>query len=463
MSQSNSGITQRSSFCHPERSEGSGHWRFFGFQPQNDNDWKKTCAYCKIAILIIYFLIVLGCFKFFLSSATEAFFMSIPILAVLGAGIFKDNLTQISKKEIVAGGVNILVLFVVTVAMFQHLAKLMFGRIVWSEVFLAGYFLISVGILVILLKSFVGFAAGLISQNVKNIFIKKSVYWIIVGLFWILIIFPFLLETFALHRPKIGDQINPQSELGLAYENVYFKTKDNILLHGWFIPVQSNKAVIVGHGLGANKSNFISVAQFWHNLGFNVLIFDFRGHGQSQGHTISLGYKERYDIEAGLDYLSMRKDIDPQKIIGYGVSFGGAAMIQAAAEDLRLKAIIIDSSFANVDGLALQTVERIGFLPSVFVKMIARIGLSMASLECDFDLLKFSTERAIAQVKQPVLLVHGKRDTLISWKETEKLYATAHQPKFLHFFETQGHYTTMSEPGYKMIIQNFLLNNFSAS
>lgn len=130
--------------------------------------------------------------------------------------------------------------------------------------------------------------------------------------------------------------------------------------------------------------------------------------------------------------------------------------IFAAAEDSRLKAIIIDSSYANVDGLALQTVERIGFLPPIFVKMIARIGLSMASFECGFDLRKFSTERAMAQVKQPVLLLHGKKDTLILWKETEKLFAAANQPKFLHFFETQGHYTTISDPDYKFFIMDFL-------
>ncbi len=410
----------------------------------------------KIIIFMILTLGVFGGFRFFLSSGTEAFFMSIPILAVLGVAIFTFKLKSISKKEIYAGAINILVLLGVTVWMFYHLEKMMFGRIIWREVVLAGYFLIAVGIFILLLKAIALFIAKFLTRQIRNVFLQKSLHWMLVSLFWILIIFPFLLETFAIHRPKIGDRINPYNELGLDYENTYFKTKDDILLHGWFIPAQSDKTVIVGHGLGANKSNFISVADFWHSLGFNVLIFDFRGHGKSQGHTISLGYQERQDIEAGLDYLSTRKDIDQQKIIGYGVSFGGAAMIQAAAEDLRLKAIIIDSSYANVDSMALQTVERVGFIPPFFVKMIAHIGLAMASFENGFDLRKFSTERAMAKVKQPVLLMHGKKDTLISWKETEKLFAVANQPKFLHFFETQGHYTTIGDPDYKFFIIDFL-------
>lgn len=410
----------------------------------------------KIVIFTILTLIVWAGFRLSLSSGAEVFFMSIPIVALMAGGIFGFDFKKISPMKMIVGVFNVLVLLGLVVLMFFHLEKLMFGRILWREVFLAGYFLLSIGILIFLSKAAVCFLAGLSSRKIKNRLLQKSFYWAIVGLFWIFMVFPFLLETFTLHRPKIGDRINPRSALGLSYENVALKTKDRVVLDGWFIPAQSDKAVVVGHGLGANKSNFLSIAEFWHDLGFNVLIFDFRGHGKSQGHTISLGYRERLDIEAGLDYLSARQDINQQKIIGYGVSFGGAALIQAAAEDARLKAIIIDSSYANIDSLALQTVEKTGFVPPVFVKIIARIGLSMASFECGFDIRKFSTERALAEVKQPVLLMHGKKDTLIPWVETEKLFATAHQPKFLHFFETQGHYATMSDAAYRTVVEDFL-------
>lgn len=410
----------------------------------------------KIVIFAILALIVGAGFRLFLSSGAEVFFMSIPIIALTAGGIFGFDFKKISFAKMMVGVLNVLVLLGVVVAMFFHLEKLIFGRILCWEVFLAVYFLLSIVIFILALKTLVYFFADFISCKIKNFILKKTLYGIIVGLFWIFLLLPFLLETFALHRPKIGDRINPQSELGLAYENVYFKTKDNILLHGWFIPAPSRQAVIIGHGLGANKSNFISVAQFWHNLGFNVLIFDFRGHGQSQGHTISLGYNERHDIKSGVDYLSRRKEIDPRKIIGYGVSFGGAAMVQAVAQDSRLKAIIIDSAYANLDSLALQTVERLGFLPPVFVKTIARIGLSLASFESGFDLRQFSTERAMAQVKQPVLLMHGKKDALISWRETEKLFAVAKEPKFLYLFESHGHYATMNDPGYRTVVEKFL-------
>lgn len=412
----------------------------------------------RIMIFLIATVSVLTVFNVFLSSGAESFFMSVPIWAILGFVILKYPSFTVSRKVSVGIISNVLLLSVIAVGMFLYLEKLIFGKVIWGEVFLAVYFLISVGIVIVLAKFLARLAVRLLSQKVKIQYVQKGIYWTGISLFWIFIILPFMLETFALHRPKIGDRLNPTTALGLSYENTYFKTKDDVLLHGWFIPAQSDKAVIIGHGLGANKSNFLIVADFWHSLGFNVLIFDFRGHGQSQGHTISLGYKERLDIQAGLDYLSRRQDVNLGRIIGYGVSFGGAAMIQAAAEDLRLQAIIIDSAYASVDSMALQTVERIGFVPPFLVKIIANIGLSMASLECGFDLQAFSPERAMAKIKQPVLFLHGKKDTLISWKESEKLFASAHEPKFLHYFETEGHYTTMNDPNYKMIVSNFLEN-----
>ncbi|MCB9757346.1 MAG: alpha/beta fold hydrolase [Candidatus Omnitrophica bacterium] len=417
----------------------------------------------SLLIFLCGALIVTAGFSFILSSGSEVFFMSVPIWAVLGIIIFRVKLTAISKKDMIVGIVNIVVLFFVTIVMFHHFAKMMFGQVIWREVILAAYFLLAVGILITGGKKMVALVASLLTSKVKNEFLVKSVRWFCLGLFWIFIILPFFLETFALHRLKIGDRINPHSELMLSYENVNFRTKDHLLLNGWFVPAHSDKTVIIGHGAGANKSNFLGVVDFWHSLNFNVLIFDFRGHGQSQGHTISLGYRERWDIEAGLDYLINRADVNSRKIIGYGVSFGGGAMIHAAAEDARLQTIIIDSAYANMNSMALQTVEKVGFIPPVFVRTIAAIGLSMASLESGFDIRRYSPQWAMAQVKQPVLLLHGKNDTMIPWQESEKLFAAANEPKAIHLFETQGHYTTMDDSSYRPVVEKFLGTVFKES
>lgn len=417
----------------------------------------------SILIFLCGALIVTAGFSFILSSGAEAFFMSVPIWTVLGAVIFKDKLTNVPKKNIIGVGVALIVLFGVTVGMFYHFAKLMAGQVIWTEIFLAWYFLLAMGIVIISGKAVVLFGVGLGTRQIKNVYLRTCVRGMVLGCFWVFIVFPFTLETVALHRLKIGDQLNPRSTLMLRYENVYFRTKDNILLHGWFVPAHSDQTVIIGHGAGANKSNFLGVVDFWHKLNFNVLIFDFRGHGQSQGHTISLGYRERWDIEAGLDYLVKRADINPRKIIGYGVSFGGAAMIHAAAEDARLQAIIIDSAYADMDSMALQTVEKVGFIPSFFVKTIADIGLSMASLEIGFNIRRYSPQWAMAQVQQPVLLFHGKQDTMIPWQESQKLFAAANEPKYLRVLETQGHYTTMDDSSYRPVVEKFLGTVFKES
>ncbi len=114
-------------------------------------------------------------FKFFLSSVAEAFFMSVPVLAILGAGIFKFRLNEIPKKQIVIGVINILVLLGVTVAMFYHLEKMMFGKIIWREVFLAGYFLLAVGTFILSLKALARFIAKLLTRQIKNIFLQSII------------------------------------------------------------------------------------------------------------------------------------------------------------------------------------------------------------------------------------------------------------------------------------------------
>lgn len=119
-------------------------------------------------------------------------------------------------------------------------------------------------------------------------------------------------------------------------------------------------------------------------------------------------------------------------------------------------AMIIDSAYANMDSMALQTVEKVGFIPSFFVKTIADIGLSMASLEIGFDIRRYSPQWAMAQVQQPVLLFHGKQDTMIPWQESQKLFAAANEPKYLRVLENQEHYTTMEDSSYGSVPINFL-------
>ena len=283
--------------------------------------------------------------------------------------------------------------------------------------------------------------------------IQKVIYYVILFVLAI----PFFLAVTSIHRVKIGDGNTPKTAWGYAYEDVALKTSDGLHIKGWFVPAGSDKAVIIAHGLSANKSNFLGTVEMWHELGYNALIFDFRGHGMSEGHTVTFGYEERRDVIAAAKYLLKDKKFISEKIIGYGVSFGGAAMIQAAKEMPIFHKLIIDSSFANLGDMADMIVDGQVVVPSFCRKLFKEIGLFFVRLDLGFDIREKSPENAIGDLAGiPILLIHGKGDPMISWHQTERLYERAKNPKQVVFLETQGHFGTPNDPSYIDIIRAFI-------
>jgi hypothetical protein len=99
---------------------------------------------------------------------------------------------------------------------------------------------------------------------------------------------PYLFTSLNSHRYKLGNAVTPRSAFGLPFRDVAFRTADGVPLRGWLIPAQSaDRAVIVCHGLGANKGMFLGVAPFLQRAGKTLLMFDYRGHGDSRGHTVN--------------------------------------------------------------------------------------------------------------------------------------------------------------------------------
>jgi hypothetical protein len=141
--------------------------------------------------------------------------------------------------------------------------------------------------------------------------------------FVVLVVFPALLGFIQVHPQKIEPLLTPESA-ELEYEKVSLFS-DGLELRGWFLPNSSNSnaAVLLTHGLNANKQNFLYPAKLLHDMGYPVLIFDLRSHGESDGHTFTFGVKEKADIKSGYDWL--RAKFPDRKLFGVGYSAGGAA------------------------------------------------------------------------------------------------------------------------------------------
>ncbi|MBF0122167.1 MAG: alpha/beta hydrolase [Candidatus Omnitrophica bacterium] len=341
----------------------------------------------------------------------------------------------------------------------SRLSDMLGGRWTWGEVIyyawlLSAFFSVLQIFKIVLdgvLKKFIRWPTHEVSRRI----IQKVIYYVILFVSAI----PFFLAMTSIHRVKIGDGHTPKTAWGFEYEDVSLKTSDGLHIKGWFVPAASDKAVIIAHGLSANKSNFLGTVEMWHELGLNVLIFDFRGHGMSEGHTVTFGYEERRDIMAAAEYLLKEKKFTSDKIIGYGVSFGGAAMIQAAKEMPIFHKLIIDSSFANLGDMADMIVDGEVIIPSFCRKAFKEIGLFFVRLDLGFDIREKSPENAIGGIAgTPILLIHGKGDPMINWRQTERLFERAKDPKQVVFLETQGHFGTPNDPAYRDIIRTFIEN-----
>ena len=129
--------------------------------------------------------------------------------------------------------------------------------------------------------------------------------------------------------------IVPPAHLGVAYEEVSFKTSDELKLHGWFVPSRNGAAVIALPGRKGPPAHTRMLARH----GYGVLLFDRRGEGRSDGDPTSWEWGGEQDLKAAIAFLKRRADVDPNRIGGLGLSVGGELMIQTAAETDALKAV----------------------------------------------------------------------------------------------------------------------------
>ena len=134
-------------------------------------------------------------------------------------------------------------------------------------------------------------------------------------------------------------------ELGIPYEGVVFHTSDGLALRGWWMGREDAARTIVtlaGHN-GA-KHHTVGIASALWARGANVLLFDNRARGESEGEMTSLGYFERLDAEAAVEYALSRSAV-PLGLFGF--SMGGAVALMTAARDERAGAVVADSAFAS--------------------------------------------------------------------------------------------------------------------
>ncbi len=204
------------------------------------------------------------------------------------------------------------------------------------------------------------------------------------------------------------------SAAGLAFDEVTLYTDDGVQLQAWWVPCEGAEyTVLFCHGNAGTLAGRVPTAKIWHDLGCNILLFDYRGYGNSTGKPTEQGTYR--DAMAAWRFLTDKKQISPDAIILHGRSLGGAVAARTAAQG-QPKALIVESSFTSIENIAR---ELYPFLP---VKLILRF--------------KYDTQQYIARTTCPLLVIHSPEDDLIRYRHGETLFREAREPK--RFLEIHG-------------------------
>jgi len=150
------------------------------------------------------------------------------------------------------------------------------------------------------------------------------------------------------HPVRITDALHPRDFL-MRSDDINFQSTDGLSLQGWLIHGDREAPVIIlAHDLGESKSVFLDSTIPLQRAGYNVFLFDFRGHGASGGDGSTLGSSERYDVLGAVDFLRTRRDLSSDRIGIWGVGMGAYAAVLGARERKEVVALALDSLYPDV-------------------------------------------------------------------------------------------------------------------
>lgn len=222
-----------------------------------------------------------------------------------------------------------------------------------------------------------------------------------------------------------------------GYEDLYMNSRDGLKLHNYLIKnPNSNKWVITVHGYTSQGKLTASYAKNFFDMGYNVIIPDLRGHGNSEGDYIGMGWDERLDIIDLVNYII--KENPKAEIVLYGISMGAATVMNASGEEVpsNVKAVIADCGYTSVwDEFSYQLNELFG-LPPFPMMYIANI---ITRIRAGYWLTEDSPIDQVAKSETPTLFIQGDKDTFVPAFMVDELYNASSSEKEKLVVEGAGH------------------------
>ena len=225
---------------------------------------------------------------------------------------------------------------------------------------------------------------------------------------------------------RVPVECNP-ADFGLEYVDISFVSRDGLTLRGWWLETgDDNPVIVVVHGSEGNRAHpaerMLGIARDLVSYGYNVLMFDMRGHGESEGKHISAGYYERNDLLGALDYI--RQHGIESKIGVLGFSMGAATSLMATAESGEIDAVVADCAYADIVSIIESEFSNRSNLPKFFIPIILFIAKNIY----DVDFTAIKPEEAVREISVPVFIIHGEQDDMVPVQHAYRLKEASQNP-----------------------------------
>ena len=248
---------------------------------------------------------------------------------------------------------------------------------------------------------------------------------------------PIVGETIATFPPPFPKSASePPAGAGLAYEDVTFSTTDGLTLRGWFFPADrpGAPAMIYAPATSHDQRSGLSLVPAFHNAGYHVLLFSYRGHALSDGRkgSFTYGEAESRDVDAAVEFLFETKSIRQISVVGHSV--GAVSAILSAARNPLIDAVVAVAPFNCVTDVWFTS------RPKLVPPFVLDWTLWVAEKTRGFDREEVCPLQVVEQIApRPLLVIHGTEDRRITEAQVQELFAAAEQPKALWLVEGASH------------------------
>ncbi|MEP6774284.1 MAG: alpha/beta fold hydrolase [Chloroflexota bacterium] len=225
-------------------------------------------------------------------------------------------------------------------------------------------------------------------------------------------------------------------------EYVVYSGHNGMERSGWFVPGADTAekpwpTILLLYGYGGHKEQMAYYARLLHDAGFACFMFDMHGSGLLRGLPVTMGYTERWDTLDAVAYLGTRSDVDSDRIGALGVSMGAATALMAAELEPKIKAVVSDSSYADLNDMVQPGLRTfVGRPATFFAPLIMRWAEQMVGMKAG----AVHPEASAGKLGQrPLFVIHGADDQLTDPNSAPRIFAAASGPKELWVVPDCGH------------------------